>query len=78
VLPLPENPKLSLVPGVAAEGLTTVFVIPTSSRESCQLIAGLHEAFLFGAFTIICRLCSTASKNSDGRDETEQKDINLG
>jgi EmrB/QacA subfamily drug resistance transporter len=72
--------QLSISFGVAAAGLTTVFLIPDTLRSSAAaMMSGLHEAFLaLGAFTVVSTLIFWRLKRSDGADETRQKDIHLG
>jgi len=72
--------QLSISFGVAAAGLATIVFLPDRSHVgSQQIISGLHRAFLaLGAFTILSTVIFRRLKNSDGRDETRQKDIHLG
>ena len=72
--------QLSISFGVAAAGLATIVFLPDRNHVgSQQIITGLHQAFLaLGAFTILSTIIFRRLKNSDGRDETQQKDIHLG
>jgi EmrB/QacA subfamily drug resistance transporter len=72
--------QLSISFGVAAAGLATIVFLPDRNHVgSQQIITGLHQAFLaLGAFTIVSTVIFRRLKNSDGRDETRQKDIHLG
>jgi hypothetical protein len=72
--------QLSISFGVAAAGLAAIVFLPDRNHVgSKEIITGLHQAFLaLGAFTILSTIIFRRLKNSDGRDETRQKDIHLG
>jgi EmrB/QacA subfamily drug resistance transporter len=67
--------QLSISFGVAAAGLTTVFFIPDSLRNSpAQMLGGLHLAFLtLGAFTILSTAIFSKLRRNDGGDEARPK-----
>ena len=72
--------QLSVSFGVAAAGLTTVFLVPASLKSNpAAMTHGLHEAFLaLGVFTLFSTLVFSRLKRADGASETHQKDIHLG